>query len=211
MQSDVTRQASVSVESTCTNIACGRRLFNLITPSDSILQDTQMFISRYFMGKPFITVMVRLERFRIYDADQGHLSMKELETSLGCIQALFASKQVFVTTDISIHGSQTVHTYIKNVTFVQSVKKVLDVFHGPNGFLKQESRLKKICSVHNPAYLSTLHKTVASRGKCLILIGGGNFQKQASAWHRMVYLKKSQIITWKGQETCKQLDKLCSV
>lgn len=209
IQSDITKGVSINVESSCTNVASSTHLFNIITPSDSIAREAKRYIEKYLKGKMFVTVMLRLERFLIYDSDQGHYSLKELVKTLGCVPKLCMSKQMFVTTDMSMYGSQTVRKHYKNSLTAEYIQQVLDIFFSHDSFLEQEKHFKEISSVNNPAYISTLQKAIASHGDCVILVGGGNFQKQASIWHDKVPSRTPMVIKWMGPETCESLIDVC--
>ncbi len=208
IQSNITKGVSITVQSNCTSIAAGKRLFQIMTPNDIIVREAHVYVETFLMGKPFATVMLRLERFLIYNADNGHNSLKELVNTLGCVRKLHRTKQLFVTTDMSTYGSQTREKHYKNLLTIKYTQQVLDIFYSPDSLQKQQSNLKQISSVNNPAYISTLQKAIGSLGDCLILVGGGNFQKQASIWHAQ-FSSRPQIITWKGLETCKNLVQLC--
>ena len=56
-----------------------------------------------------------------------------------------------------------------------------------------ENSFEDVTGTQNGGYVSTLQKTLACRGHCLLMIGGGLFQQHALWWYNQNYV---------GSETC---------
>ena len=97
---------------------------------------------------------------------------------------------LFLTLDIGKYGSNSVEWVLglskynlqnKSSDVIDSVKKVVpELYEGYRTFDEwEDSFVKATDGVENPGYIASLQRTIASRADCLVLLGGGDFQRLA--------------------------------
>ena len=210
MYHTMSKRVSMAIQSECTNSAVGNTVYKGLLPSSAILQDAQEYKWKYFNGSPYLTVMLRLERMIVYSPDHGLEQLSGLKDSLQCIRDWRGSRPLFVTTDIGMYGSHSLHdSNVSIESAVEFISHVNSVLYGNDSAPSQEDHFERISRVNYPAYVSTLQKVIASEGQCLLLIGGGKYQQQAKKWHTSLKSDDAHLLEWEGPHTCNKLREWC--
>ncbi len=58
-------------------------------------------------------------------------------------------------------------------------------------FQEWEEMFTSIASINNAAYVANVQRTIAAKAECLILFGGGAFQRQAQTWYKKFHPESS--------------------
>ena len=168
--------------------------------SKTIVDDAQTYLQKYMpasKGNKYISVMIRLEHFKINHKSFRGLSVDQASNLiLKCFNVLvnrlnelkkqYSVVEVFVTSDCSKHGSaafQKFHTPM-NQMMIKDTSELYDhIYNGSSNFDNRDELFHRSSSFTTPGYIAMLHKHVAASGTCLITVGGGMFQSTARQLH----------------------------
>ena len=165
---------------------------NLYKPSQKILDRVKWYERQFLGGKAALSIMFRLERMVEFlhgshqmDIDKCLTEVIALSDTVGKQHDPKFSKP-FVTLDFGDSGSiswatTTSHFGLNLTDLIAKTKKTLStIFNGEWSYKTWESNLNHAAEGNtNPGYIAALQRTIASRSKCLILVGGGHFQSIA--------------------------------
>lgn len=176
----------------------GQKLRHKFYPSPRLLNDAQYYTATYLKGMNTVAVMIRSEQ-----AIRGFHTGDRLKQLNSCLnEAVEAARNmsnrssaakrsgIFLTLDIGKYGSNSVEWVLglskynlqnKSSNVIDSVKKVVpELYEGDWTFTEwEDSFVKATDGVQNPGYIASLQRTIASRADCLVLMGGGDFQRLA--------------------------------
>jgi hypothetical protein len=153
-------------------------------PSPRLLSDASSYIRSYYAKNvPYNAVMIRIERVTIL-AEQfpGKYSVKGCLTELVNVVDSMAGGRPMVAADIGNYGSSSwdwaVSDYDRQATGMVETKVAMQsLLRGQLSFEEWEQAFVQAAGgVTDRGYIAALQRTIASRAKCLVLMGGGNFQ-----------------------------------
>ena len=175
----------------CTDRAMNRIKERLV-PSGKLLRDVEFYAKSYLHSSKDVAIMIRSERTAGRASTQKKGDSATLEKVRDCIQQAvdIAHKHsrkngIFLTLDIGRYGTITMDRILRNLEhpedFVELVESTVDLVYGDKlSFQEWEnSFIEASGGVDNPAYIAALQRSIASQSKCLIIVGGGNFQMLA--------------------------------
>ena len=148
-------------------------------PSNKVLKHTEEYTRRYLHNNNYIAVMVRMEHFLHGLKGDWHT---DCGTSINaCVdKAISLWKDMrrksglhvtFLASDMGRYGTQMQQVPPKYVTkiFRTLINSTLEEYHTSFKTVTGKNSTER-------GYISVLQKTLASRAKCLLLLGGGSFQ-----------------------------------
>ena len=153
-------------------------------PSPRLISDTQYY-EKHFLSSAsdsVVALMLRLERMIEYVQQARHSTEWTVDKCL--TEAFKTTKNAqtsgypLVTMDLGKFGSSSFR-YGKHIT--DKSKSLLSKLYNKKFTFEEweESFTNATGGVENGGYIAALQRTLASRAKCLILVGGGNFQDLA--------------------------------
>jgi len=87
-------------------------------------------------------------------------------------------------------------------TVTQQVEKLIETLYGNSTTIQDwEETFLNISRTSNPGYIALLQKTIGTRAKCLLLVGGGTFQQHVIRLYQQMHIGRLCYI---------QLDEFCS-
>ena len=155
-------------------------------PSPRLLSDAEYYESHFLNSgnDSGVALMLRLERMMEYLQQPQHSSGwtadKCLSEALRLTKEIQTSGYPTVTLDVGKFGSASFRgTGSKHLT-EKSKLLLMQLYDNTLTFEEwEESFTKATGGVENSGYIAALQRTLASRAKCLVLVGGGNFQDLA--------------------------------
>ncbi len=174
--------------------------------SKIIIQDRKKYAQRYISGEraEYMGVMLRTEKY-IYDAMKVkksptdkisvlHSCLKSIEEKVSSLQMLHGTKGVFLTVDSRKHGSKGLRnnsapSFMSNKlldSFTEKLFQVLEPYGNKLTVNEWDYSFTEVPTFQEPGYVAQLQKDLAVSGKCLVMAGGGSFQRSA----RIMYLSK---------------------
>ena len=156
-------------------------------PSQRLLRDARIYEERFLGGNNSIAVMIRVERTLEY------LKERRSERKIGDLTECFKevmnlTKEIagplvlpLVTMDIGRYGSRSFNKKKRDKNIVDISKDMLRTLYQNKWSFKswEKSFIQASDGTTNSGYIGALQRTLASRAKCLILMGGGNYQALA--------------------------------
>lgn len=167
----------------------------LLRPSGRLLSDVQHYEKVFLNSSNNVAVMFRMEHLFHFLERQPNKGSSEAWTMERCLlEAIKATRDVsksgrpMITIDIGKYGNAKweLVSFLKNQANVKKMteqtKSLLKPLFGDKStsFKEWEDSFAQITNgEENGAYIAALQRTLASRAKCLILVGGGTFQKMS--------------------------------
>ena len=162
-------------------------------PSQQLLLQVDLYESHFLGGENKLATVIRLEHI-VEDVGRREKGMQQryhaIETCLNVTASmsmfLSSNSRPFVTTDYSNYTSSSWTFTKSSYQFTDEQMKhifglgrrVLEaVFQGWWEFEKWDSSFAEVTGgIDDPGYVAALQRTIAGRAKCLILVGGGDYQ-----------------------------------
>ena len=159
--------------------------------------DANWYLKNYFNSKVVISIMIRVEWHFITNRNAQHgrndavICLEDVLKAVAEVQRGFAGNTIssFVSMDVGTYGSGTFEHTIKKTNTSKSVftdvltharQFVQELYRGTWTFNDWEESFLTIPGIlADKGYIATLQRTIASKGDCLILMGGGHFQYMA--------------------------------
>ena len=165
-----------------------------LKPAVGVNNDADAYISRY-LWKDFVAVLFRFEWLDMYrgDSDYKKTLLPCLNRTLKYVMAAKAKSlnmSVFLGMDIGKYGSITMTAHRAKATYnvvEDFIKTLYSDFEMT--ISKWEQTFEDISQTRVRGYIAFLQKTIATRARCLLLIGGGSFQKQALERYKDLHVK----------------------
>ena len=191
--------------------ACSKGLFgNVVTdemvPSQRIKRDAEEYIKRYFGGQTeYISLMVRIEH---YIGSHHSLSIEEainvvfpeIYQHWSDVQNESNIQSTFLAMDVGKHGADGLS--LRKFKYAEQLASEMhnffdSIYNGSISFTEWEDSFDIVSGVKSGSgisgYVAILQKEIVSRGRCLILFGGGSFQQSAASLYKRTHA---------GQELC---------
>ena len=179
---------------TITNSKCDR--VTLINKTDIQLkvskrvnQDADLYVERYLKNSSYISVMLRLE----YPIVTARKTKKKTDIVSNCTQTVHDTwkrlknenqlNATFLTWDIGRFGSIRFEVQKNHWKAYEVTKHTQSLFTAIYGNLTSEeeweNRFVDVSGSTNRGYIALLQKSIAVRARCIVLAGGGTFQRHA--------------------------------
>ena len=199
---------AITIKSVCTNYFGRLVAFEGWVPSPQVMQDAEVYKQKYFGGGKYTAIMIRLEYILLlYDKEDIGICLSKIKGLLRClVRDQNGSRPIFLSTDVGKYGTQSLEEYnISDAYTTGFIQEILGILYSNNRLLEQYERtFEDIAHDDNPVYVATLQKTLASQAECLILIGGGSFQKQTETWYMQ---RRGKQCLWNFQPgKCRDID-----
>ncbi len=164
---------------------------NFYKPSQGVVDQVKWYEDQYLGGKATLSIMFRLERMVEFLHESPHMDVDKCLAQVvhltNAIQAGYKQfNKPFLTVDFGGSGStswaNTISHYALNITdLIFKTKKTISQIFDEQWSLKtwESGFINAAQGNTNPGYIAALQRTIASRSKCLILVGGGHFQSIA--------------------------------
>ncbi len=163
--------------------------------SDVISRDADRFIRYVLNGSEYIAVMVRVEfMIRKSKTFSGVVdSLQQLQEEWKRVKRERNIHSTFLAWDVGTFGSMFFRDYrnpskVDSFNVTESIDSFFKALYGDSMTMNEwETLFVDISGRTNPGYIAMLQKTVAARGRCLILAGGGSFQRHALVMYRKLH------------------------
>ena len=159
--------------------------------SESIVNDTQLYATKYFNGNLYNSVMIRFQYFFLNH--QLYSKSEEVQSSRidGCLESILSkwkelksNYSTLLTMDFGRHGTIGLHA---GPWLDEKIRHFFDSIYGTALSLEQwEESFESIARKKSRAYIAQMQKELAGRSQCLVLAGAAGmsaFQDQARTLH----------------------------
>ena len=165
--------------------------YKLLSPNSRVFHDAEVYASKYLnQSANYIAVMVRWERAGPHF--QIHSTIAE---QVKYWQGQNDAPGIFLATDVGKYGSNSFglsKLIPDTVDLIGSTEKLLKTLFGePIRLEDYNKRFEDISNSTHPTYVAQLQRVIAAKARCLLMIGGGNFQQQAENLYRELHANQS--------------------
>ena len=162
-----------------------------LVPNSDITDKAALYVSKY-LSPDFTAIMVRWEKVIQYWGPQNGC-LKMIKTYLNTHPPV-NSTTVFLTSDAGKLGSQSfslLNQKLVNASVgVQNHEELLHFVHGrPISIKEYDQTFEEVLGSSNPVFISRFQQAIASRAKCLILVGPDNglFHRHTLVLHHRLH------------------------
>ena len=163
--------------------------FDAISPSKEVSESAKAYIDNQFGGGEYNAVMLRLEWMVSSGSKAKSISscLNQTIKYLDAVKNFTGIKSTFVAVDVGKYGSKTSMS-LNSKSMLELVQVFLRTLYGYSSSLQHwEQTFEEISEDTTPGYIGYLQKVIATRAKCMLLIGGGTFQEHALKMYRELH------------------------
>ena len=180
----------------------------ILLPSQEILKHAKAYTETYLHNGEYIAIMLRMER--LYSKKGGRIDYTSNVAK--CILKIISLwkemvqesgvEATFLSTDIGKYGSSLVgmnkHVLEDTSKLFRTIKdSTLQKYDETFAAVTGENSNEK-------GYISVLQKALASRAKCLLLVGGGSYQAHALHLYKQLHPKEQCVKIIDSRKHCVQ-------
>ena len=192
-----------SFRTSSTNSECYREeFFHSFRSSYKIVDLSKKYVMTYMpkaMTKGYIALLLRSEKtlhthqFKTMSKEEQMSTLKdcleEVVDSVHSVRASHGILELFVATDIGKYGSAYTREGVDDVLPYKDLEEFMKTFYSqlfgnPDARSVMAERIEKITPIQSPGYVAQIEKTIAVNSTCLVLSGGGFFQKSAKLLYK---------------------------
>lgn len=166
-----------------------------LMPSQALMRDSDKYIHTYLQGNKYIAIMLRTEKIILHsDGKNANDFSKVLAVCYQKVHATVAriretsSKKLnmFMTVDLGLFGTKGgpefktgKRTPTDNPVYLTTTQFMKEMYENPRWSLEQweQTFLHTTGNKTDSGYIAGLQRTIATKGSCLIVMGGGSFQQ----------------------------------
>lgn len=169
-----------------------------LIPSKMIERDVNEYIARYLSNKKgFVAILLRTEWIQMYSdlATVRNTLLNCFNRSLAHLQQAMTqahSESVFLGMDIGRYGSATIRPDRQIMTRSAMEEHFFNSVFVGLGISEWEQRFEAVSQSQVPGYVALLQRSVAIRGRCLLLVGSGSFLRQALHQYLTLHPNRSE-------------------
>lgn len=176
-----------------------------LRPSQRVYCDAhkyqELYLARGAHKTRYISVIVRTEKIRLVKSGMHECLQKTLKL-LAYVQNRTRINSTFLSMDIGQYGSNTIDA--NNADLKTEYNDFISGIYGKGSSTEMwERTFETVTSVREAGYIASVQKVLVAEGHCLVLVGGGSFQKHTILLHRTANKKR-------GLKPCVHIVKSCS-
>ena len=175
------------------NFVCpASKFYRNLNPSPRVIRDGKEYVQRWLNGSDYIAVMVRFEKIHTTGKsvpavlDKAFKLWTELKGKTKC-------STTFLSLDVGRFGSKDL-SKIGTKNNAYAVKSAQAFFHkiysNSISFDAWEESFVNVSGTTESCYISALQTAIASRARCVILVGGGEFQSRILQLYKNLHQTK---------------------
>ena len=170
---------------------CKKRVVEL-QPSKRLFQDAKKYIARYLKTSDYLSIMTRMEKTKSKNIAIRSCFYQTLEFWNKLVKET-GINVTFLSSDIGRFGSNSFKRKEKENGLEDVFSEFFNTIYGNKLTVNNwETSFEETSGLSNTGYISMLQKVIASQAKCILLVGGGSFQR--NALH--LYQKKHSASDW---------------
>ena len=152
-------------------------------------------------GNEYVSVVVRTEKIRqCVDSKAGMKTcLQKTVKLLTSVQKETNLTSTFLSMDIGKYGSSSSASDFNDFDYSDFIAGV----YGRETSVKMwEGTFEKVASSKEAGYVALLQKVLAAQARCLVIVGGGSFQKHAILLHKIFSRRRKQTPCVHTVESC---------
>ena len=150
----------------------------------------------------YVSVIVRTEKVKqsVGSQQEMHRCLERTVKLLGSVKKKTNINSTFLSMDIGKYGSYSSANNFKTFDYSEFISKI----YGRRISISMwEGTFERVSSTHEAGYVALLQKVLVAESRCLVMVGGGSFQKHAIILHKIASKRR-------GQSPCVRIVSSCS-
>ena len=178
--------------------------------SKRLIRDGDRYMERYLRTPNYIAIVARMEKAKKVKHDKGMVTycFKQTIQHWEKLSKRTGINTTFLSIDIGRFGSDT---FIRTGDDTSLKDAFLTFFHQLYGseatYRKWEATFEEVSSSSESGYIASLQKGLASQAKCVLLVGGGTFQRNTLRLYYKTHPKKTDQCVY-IVKNCTRVEKL---
>ena len=175
-----------------------------LRPSKQVYCEAHKYREMYLRGQDYVAVIVRTEKIRTCSEMNMHECLQKTLKLLASVQKKTNLSSIFLSMDIGHYGSNSNASGFSKLDYKAEYNDFISRIYGKGVSIDLwEKSFEDTTSVRETGYIALLQKVLAAKASCLVVVGGGSFQKHTILLHRTFSKRK-------GQTPCVHILKSCS-
>lgn len=174
-----------------------------LRPSQRVYCDARNYQKMYLGGDDYVSVIVRTEKIRHAIGNElgMHGCLQKTLKLLASVQCKTKLYSTFLSMDIGQYGS---NSKFNKFDFKAEYNDFISgIYGGGTSTDMWEKTFENVTSVREAGYVASLQKVLVAEARCLVVVGGGSFQKHTIMLHRTASKRR-------GRTPCVHILKSCS-
>ena len=156
-----------------------------LQPSPKIHCEARNYQNMFLRGSAnYVSVIVRTEKV-IQSVESNRGMLRCLEKTVKLLESVKKRKNLtstFLSMDIGKYGSSSSANDFQTFDYTHFIAQV----YGRDVSVRMwESTFERVASSHEAGHIALLQKVLVANGHCLVMVGGGSFQKHAIVLHKI--------------------------
>ena len=169
------------------NFVCpAGRFYHKLNPSSGVISDGKEYVRRWLNGSDYIAVVLRFEKILTSGKSVPAVLDKALK-----LWTLLKSKMkcnaIFLSLDVGRFGSKDLSKIgPKNTAYAKKSAQTFfhKIYSNSSSFDAWEETFVNVSGTTESSYISALQTSIAAAARCVILVGGGEFQSRILQLHK---------------------------
>lgn len=149
----------------------------IISPSQRLVHDAEIYVNRHFSGGPFLAVMGRYEMSLLTTHKTVPYCLKDTLYKFQQFKKDTKLENAFLSIDVGKYGSKK----WRKGAQPEISNEVMHLFQGMYGagasIGEWEDGFESVSGTKDAGYIGLLQKVIVTRAQCVLFVGGGAFQR----------------------------------
>ena len=153
-----------------------------LQPSQGVFCDAHSYQQMYLGGgRDYVGVIVRTEKIMQFQAEDMQQCLQQTLERLASVQKKTGLSTAFLSMDIGKYGSSSNGSRRHQFDYSDFVGRL----YGAGESIEMwERTFESVTSVREAGYIAALQKVLVAQARCLVIVGGGSFQRHTILLHR---------------------------
>ena len=156
-------------------------------PSSKLLCEARGYTAQFMGNKPYIAIMLRLEKIHKKSSSRRDEFISDcLNRTLSLWKSITPLQHTFLAMDYGKYGSNT-FSHGQDDKFRRYYEEFYAAVYPGSTLGAWEGTFEAVTSVQDSGYVAALQKTLVGGASCIVLSGGGSFQRQALSYYQKMH------------------------
>ena len=175
-----------------------------LRPSQQVYCEARKYRELYIRSKDYVAVIVRTEKIRNSPEMNMHKCLQKTLKLLESVHRETNASSTFLSMDIGHYGSSSNASGFNKLDYKAEYNDFISGVYGQRMSIDLwEKTFEDITYVREAGYIALLQKVLVVKARCLVMVGGGSFQKHTILLHKNVSKRK-------GRSPCVHILKSCT-
>ena len=171
-----------------------------LQPSPRVYCEAHNYQKVYLGGSHnYVSVIVRTEKIFMNLLDLGKC-LQKTQNLLETVKREMQLNSTFLSMDVGKYGSNSIASSLNEFDYSDFIG---GIYGKGTSISTWEETFERVASTREAGYIALMQKVLVAEARCLVMAGGGSFQKHAILLHKIASKRR-------GQAPCVHILKSCS-